>query len=155
MIGLERQTMKDKTKQMKKNAGFTLVELIAVMAILAILLMVAVPKMTEYIEASHRAAARTEAQLTADAVQRYLNDEFVKGTLDGKKLTALMGQELNNPDGVLWDYIHGGQKGAKLYYFHADQTTGRLYSITYESEKYRIEVTIDEDGNRTLKEVEK
>lgn len=144
--------MADKRRKMKECSGFTLVELIAVMAILAILLATAVPQISGYIEASHRAAARTEAQLAADAVQRYLDDEAAAGTLNGGKVSKLMGQELNDKDGVLKDYIHGGQKGAKIAYVNVDLTTGRLLNITYESKRCRIKINIDEDGNKTLED---
>ena len=59
----------------KNCSGFTLVELVVVVAILAILMAMAVPQMIGYTKASHRMAGRTEAYLCVDAVQRYLDDE--------------------------------------------------------------------------------
>ena len=43
----------------KGNRAFTLVELIAVVAILSILLCIAVPNMMNYINAAHEATAQT------------------------------------------------------------------------------------------------
>ena len=45
----------------KNCSGFTLVELVVVVAILAILMAMAVPQMIGYTKASHRMAGRTEA----------------------------------------------------------------------------------------------
>lgn len=67
--------MRKKDMKKKKNSAFTLVELIAVVAILSILLCIAVPNMMSFINAAHEAAAKTEAQICVDAVQRYLNDD--------------------------------------------------------------------------------
>lgn len=52
----------------KGNCAFTLVELIAVVAILSILLCIAVPNMMNYINAAHEATAQTEARICVDAV---------------------------------------------------------------------------------------
>mgnify|MGYP001135904162 CR=1 FL=1 len=73
--------MKMKHKKTRLGCrGFTMVELIVVVAILAILLAFAVPHMTGYIKAAHYTTAHAEAKLAADAVQRYLTDEHEKGT---------------------------------------------------------------------------
>lgn len=147
--------MENRVKQMKNRAGFTLVELIAVMAILAILLMAAVPRMSNYINAAHRTAAITEAQIAADAVQRYLDDERAQRKLTAVQIIPLMGLDLSNPDGILKDYISGGQKDARIGYVNVDIPTGRLMSIEYETKYCKVTMTIDEDGNRTLEEEEK
>lgn len=59
----------------RRNDGFTLVELTAVLAILTVLMYIAVPGMLSYIKKAEETAAFTEAQVAAEAVQRYLNDE--------------------------------------------------------------------------------
>ena len=53
----------------KKNGGFTLVELIVVIAILAILAGVAIPAYSGYIKKAQDAAAITELDAVATAVQ--------------------------------------------------------------------------------------
>lgn len=145
---------------MKKRLGcrgFTMVELIVVVAILAILLAFAVPHMTGYIKAAHYTAAHAEAKLAADAVQRYLTDKHEKGELNGKIIHNLMGVELDSPNSPLKDYISGGQKGAAIRFANADVVEGRLISIIYDTEyiEKAVKVTYDKDGNVTLEDVSK
>jgi len=61
----------------KKNKGFTLIELLAVIIILGILMAVAIPAMTKYIENSKKDAFWQTAKTYVNAA-RYglLNDEF-------------------------------------------------------------------------------
>lgn len=133
----------------KGNCAFTLVELIAVVAILSILLCIAVPNMMNYINAAHEATAQTEARICVDAVQRYLNDEKEKGKLTGGMLLRLMGLDLSNSDGPLKDYISGGQKGARIVSVEADLATGRLQVLKYENRYCTVKLNIDEDGHIT------
>ncbi len=62
-----------------------MIELVAVIAILAILMAAAVPQMINYTRAAQRASAITEAQVVADVVQRYFYDEKEKGTLGQRR----------------------------------------------------------------------
>ena len=134
--------MRKKDMKKKKNSAFTLVELIAVVAILSILLCIAVPNMMNYINAAHEAAAKTEAQICVDAVQRYLNDEREKGTLAAPKL-------LSNSDSPLKDYISGGQKEARIVSVKVDLSTGRLSCLEYGNRYGTVKLNIDEEGNIT------
>ena len=136
--------MKMKHKKTRLGCrGFTMVELIVVVAILAILLAFAVPHMTGYIKAAHYTTAHAEAKLAADAVQRYLTDEHEKA--------------LDSPNSPLKDYITGGQKGAVIRSVRADASEGRLNNIIYDTEysEKAVLVTYDKDGNVTLEDVSK
>lgn len=138
----------------KGNAAFTLVELIVVIGILAILLCIAVPNMMNYIQAAHRATAHTEAQISADAVQRYLNDQMEKGKLTAGLIRRLMDLDLSDPDGVLSDYMAGGQKDARIVSVSVDMKNGRLKNLVYGNRYCKVRLSIDEEGNRTLEDVE-
>lgn len=127
-----------------------MIELVAVMVILAILLAVAVPQMIAYTRAANRASAVTEAQVVADAVQRFLYDEKDAGMLSAKTVLKLMNLDINGPDNLIEEYIAGGQKNARIVSVDADIPSGHLTNLVYETKYFRISIAIDEDGNRTL-----
>lgn len=149
--------MKMNTDEIKKSPGFTLVELISVMAILAVILMIAVPQMMGYIKSAHRASACAEAQITADAVQRFLDDEMEKsgGNLSGNRIAGLMDMNLDDSDGILKDYISKSQKDARIVKVNVDKDEGRLLGLIYETKYSSVTMTIDEEGNRKFKVTDK
>lgn len=128
-------------------------ELIAVMAVVSVLMIFTVPHMAAYIQGTRRAAAMVEAREAADAVQRYLDDEKEKGDLEPKELRKLMETNLNDPDGILKDYISGGQKDAKIASIEVDVKSGTLKKLVYDNEAVRIRIDIEEDGTRTAEDV--
>lgn len=133
-----------------RKKGFTMIELVAVIGILAILLAVAVPQMISYTQAAHRTSAVTEAQVVADAVQRYLYDEKDAGRLTVKTVWRLMNLDINEPDNVIGDYLSGGHKDARIVSVSMDISSGQLKSLVYETKYCRVSMKIDENGNRTL-----
>ena len=58
----------------KKNSGFTLIEVLIVVAILGILMSIAVPAYSEYIRRAHRAAAQQFLLDVAQRQEQYLLD---------------------------------------------------------------------------------
>ena len=134
-------------KRIKKSGGFSLIELLAVLAILSILMAVAVPATAGYIKSARRAAAYTESQIAADAVQLYLYDEKEAGRLTVGKLHKLI-----DPENVLADYISGGQKNSRIVSVDADLKTGQLKKLIYENKFVKVSLTVDEDGTRNMEE---
>ncbi len=64
-------------KGIKNNKGFTLIELLAVIVILGILMIVAIPQVTKYIEQSKKDTFVDTAKAYINAARyAYLNDEF-------------------------------------------------------------------------------
>lgn len=76
------------TKKMKKQGGFTLVEMLIVVAIIAILIAVSIPLVTNALEKAREATdAANERSFKAVLVTGYLlNNEGMAG--DGEKITS-------------------------------------------------------------------
>lgn len=68
-------------KKIKNNKGFTLIELLAVIVILGILMIIAIPQVTKYIEQSRRDTFADTAKAYINAARySYLNDELINGS---------------------------------------------------------------------------
>ena len=139
----------------KSEAGFTLIELIAVLAILSILMAVAVPSTLGYIKSARRVAAYTDAQITADAVQQYLDEKREEnGKLTAGQIHKLMELELNDPDNILSEYMTAGQKDAMIVSADVDMKTGQLKRLIYQDKWVKVRLTIEPDGTRKVEEYE-
>lgn len=69
-----------------RNAGFTLVELMIAVAILAIVAAVAIPIYTQYSQRTYRAEAQADLMTCAQALERYAAQNF---TYDGAALADI------------------------------------------------------------------
>ncbi len=91
-----------------KKKGFTLVELLAVIVILSLILVIAVPSVNKYIKQSKEKAYNTQISTIIEAVQAYASansgllprkEEFVvKITLGQLKSSGLIKKEVKNPN---------------------------------------------------------
>lgn len=68
---------------MRKSAGFTLIELMIVVAIMGVIATIAVPSYTKYVERGQRGAAQQVMAAIASRQQQYL--------LDARQFTATIG----------------------------------------------------------------
>ena len=134
--------------------GFTLIELIAVLGILSVLMAVAVPSVLGYIKSARRMAAYTDAQIAADAVQQYLDEEKEEGRLTTGKLHKLMNLDLDDPDNELAEYMSAGGKGAMLISVDANVKTGQLEKLLYQDKWVKVRLTVESDGTRKVEEYE-
>lgn len=64
---------------MKHNKGFTLVELVVVIAIIGVIAAILVPSLMNYVRKSKLQAANTNSKLAYNAVLAYVNEEQTKG----------------------------------------------------------------------------
>ena len=91
-----------------KKKGFTLVELLAVIIILSLVLVIAVPSVNKYIKQSKEKAYNTQISTIIEAAQAYASansgllprkEEFVvKITLGQLKSSGLIKEEVKNPN---------------------------------------------------------
>lgn len=134
--------------------GFTLIELIAVLGILSVLMAVAVPSALGYIKSARRMAAYTDAQITADAVQQYLDEQREEGKFTIGDLHKLMNLDLGDPGNELAEYMSAGKKGALLVSVDADVKTGQLEKLIYQDKWVKVRLTVEADGTRKVEEYE-
>lgn len=150
--------MKNEMQEKKQNTGedrkgFTLIELIAVLGILSVLMAVAVPSVLGYIKSARRMAAYTDAQITADAVQQYLDEQREEGKLTIGKLHRLMNLDLDDPDNELSGYMSAGSKNALVISVDAD-INRTVRKMIYQDKWVKVRVTVEADGTRKVEEIE-
>jgi len=83
------------------SSGFTLIELMMVVAIISILLAIAVPAYNEYVNRAHRAAAQQFLMDVAQRQEQYLLDNRQYATLLG---VGAGGLGMSTPTDVATDY---------------------------------------------------
>ena len=87
-------------------------------------------------------AAYTNAQITADAVQQYLDEQKEEGKLTIGKLHKLMNLDLDDPDNELSGYMSAGSKNALVISVDADIKTGQLEKLIYQDKWVKVRVTV-------------
>lgn len=104
-------------KIFKNRRGFTLVELIVVLVILAILASLLIPALTGYIDKARRDQVVSETRMLHEAVQTVAGEAYASnewGTIDGsgKPLTSLF--TVANKDGTYHTGNYKGQQSPTL-----------------------------------------
>lgn len=74
---------------MKNRKGFTLIELLAVIVIIAILLLIAIPKITKYINNSRKDSMISTAKNLANSVNASITDEIYEAPIGTDDVTII------------------------------------------------------------------
>ena len=133
------------------NKGFTLVELLAVIVILSIILVIAVPSVNRYIKQSKEKAYKVQISELLDAVESYANmnneilpendDEIIKITLGQLKIEGIVKNDTKNPyndkyfDDALTFII---KKKGNRYTYEIDEDTIKVRETTNNSPSIKL-----------------
>lgn len=132
----------------KWHGGFTLVEVLVVMAILAILAAITVPSFSGYIDKAKEETYLSEARNISTAVQIYVAEQYSAGTLSRANLKKdLMEFTLGNPENVLTDILRGSYTDGAQVSGVAVTDSGEFNGITYDVNGYHI---IIEQGEKAV-----
>ncbi|WAM37052.1 type II secretion system protein [Caldicellulosiruptor acetigenus] len=108
----------------KKNKGFTLIEMVVVLAIIAILIAIAVPQVLRQINRAKINADKANARTIATAIQQYVGDGY---TVTQTNPTAINGSEP-----WVTQYMTGGVPKVRYnsswqFYYWTDTTGNAVY----------------------------
>lgn len=139
-------------KKTHKNTGFTLLELVVAVTVLAVLTSAAAPAIIKHVEKAKEVKYMKEAESVYTAFQLYLFDKDEEGKVP--RITEVF-EDLIKPmdekNHILHPYLTGKiTKGGKIYDLSYSGTVDSLEEIGYRVDGY--EIRVEANGRVTVLE---
>lgn len=132
-------------KQLKSKKGFTLVEIIIVLVILAALMAITLPSLTGYIDEANERVAMVEARTAYAALQTLASLEKVEGTGQYISSSGLTSKGASKLDGLIADgNIKYATRVSSIKLGSSYSITGFVYTqpggykVTFATGKYEV-----------------
>lgn len=113
----------------KSQKGFTLIELVVVIAIIGVLAAILVPSMLNYVKKSRLKSANSNAKTAYNAIAEYVADAEVKGSVEASILSnasgsydAAAGSGASDVAGTIYDALADNGDAAGYVYIIYPQT---------------------------------
>jgi type IV pilus assembly protein PilE len=121
------------TQTLKKNKGFTLIELMITVGIIGILAAIAMPSYTSYVARARRADARTQLLQASQFMQRFYaaNDQYDQDRAGNSVLGASVGM----PDSLRKS---PADSATAVYQLNTAITTAGTYTATVTTSAYTL-----------------
>ena len=126
--------------------GFTLIEIIVVVVILAVLMAVAVPSLLKYLDTAQEAPALTETHAIVTAAQKRVIEKYSQTKDENTILTANDNkwiEDFVNEGGTIYGSVTVTNKEVTRLIYHA---SNGLY-VKYENQEYKVLDKKDIDDN--------
>lgn len=112
---------------LRKPQGFTLLELLTVVAILSILVMIAVPVYRNIQKDAEKKVLEYNVKIIASVLDQYLEEQREEGTLDRMAIRELTTEAIGDPKHPLYGRIDGS---------NLDETWIVYVNVNYKSQEY-------------------
>lgn len=122
--------MKKTTRSRMDDKGFTLVEMIVVLVIIAVLASAIVPSLTGYINRANKEKAVSETRSLVMAAQTVISDAYANGSLD-----AILAQAPGDTEAIaeIWELagFPQGEQDNTRYFVATVSGTGEIVKLEY------------------------
>lgn len=126
----------------RKRAGFTLLELLAVVAIISILVMISVPVYHNVQEDAEKKVLEYNTRVLADVLSRYLEEERENGIVNRAVVREIMATAVGDPDNPLSGRIDGTSLDETwITYINVGSQSENYGGFTLEWNGYEAEYT--------------